>query len=390
MQRAQQAINISVQWAEDYGVEFSVKKTVVMICTRKTLTDLPPPLTLYGEQIPFSNTAKYLGVTLDSKLTWKPHLELKIKAAKRALMATRSYLSKTWGPSPKCARWSWTGVVRPALTYGCVVWAKACTTKTQINTLTKLQRLALMQVAHVRKGTPTAALEIMYGVPPLDLFITEMALKATTRIPCDEIWQPRVRLRQKVVIGHMRFLELSAPERFWALKYDECSPEYLWEQNYTIDLSPANMCPHGDYDAYTDGSLMNGRTGAGGFLYKNRSHFCSFRSNVGESTVFQAEMVAIKSAALILLNNNVQDRTIIFHIDNQATIKSLNKPTIDKKSTLSTKQVLNTLGSRNCVTLAWVKAHSGILGNEGADNMAKRGGLCDVLYQVPDVQMFKS
>jgi hypothetical protein len=47
---------------------------------------------------------------LDGKLSWKPHIENKIKKAKRTLMAIRPTIGKSWGPSPMCARWSWTGV----------------------------------------------------------------------------------------------------------------------------------------------------------------------------------------------------------------------------------------------------------------------------------------
>jgi hypothetical protein len=94
-------------------------------------------LQLYGKEIPFSKTAKYLEITIDDELSWKPHIENKIKKAKRTLMAIRSTIRKSWGPSPMCARWSWTGVIRPALTYGAVVWSR---TTTQAWAKTKFQR----------------------------------------------------------------------------------------------------------------------------------------------------------------------------------------------------------------------------------------------------------
>jgi hypothetical protein len=120
---AQKAINVAVERAREMGVEFSAEKTVVMLFTTKRPTSyqMPARLRLYGQSTPFSKTAKYLVVTMDDKSNWKPHIENKIKKAKRSLMAVRSVIGQTWGPSPACARWSWTSVVRPALTYGSIV-----------------------------------------------------------------------------------------------------------------------------------------------------------------------------------------------------------------------------------------------------------------------------
>jgi hypothetical protein len=79
-----------------------------MLLTKKTASSykMPTELRLYGKEIPFSKTAKYLGITLDDKLSLKPHIENKIKKAKRTLMVIRSTIEKSWGPSPLCARWS--------------------------------------------------------------------------------------------------------------------------------------------------------------------------------------------------------------------------------------------------------------------------------------------
>jgi hypothetical protein len=61
------------------GVEFSVEKTVVMLFTNTKANSyqMPNSLKLYGQEIPFSKTAKYLGVTLDDKLSWRPQSRTK-------------------------------------------------------------------------------------------------------------------------------------------------------------------------------------------------------------------------------------------------------------------------------------------------------------------------
>jgi hypothetical protein len=159
--------------AKEMGVEFGVEKTVDMLFTNKRASSyqMRNCLKLYGQEIPFSKADKYLGVTLDDKLSWRPHIKNKIKKAKRTLMAIRSIIGKSWGPSPMCARWSWTGVIRPALTYGAIVWSRTAYQAWAKKKLLRLQMMALSQIAHVRPSTPSAALEVLYGVPPLDLFI---------------------------------------------------------------------------------------------------------------------------------------------------------------------------------------------------------------------------
>jgi hypothetical protein len=51
----------------------SVEKTVVMLFTNKRSSSyqMPNSLKLYGQEIPLSETAKYLGVTLDMDMLLK-------------------------------------------------------------------------------------------------------------------------------------------------------------------------------------------------------------------------------------------------------------------------------------------------------------------------------
>jgi hypothetical protein len=154
-------------------------------------------------------------------------------------MAVRSVIERTWGPSPLCARWSWTSVVRPALTYGSIVWSRVASQKWLITKLKPLQRLALSQVAHVRPGTPSTALEIMYGVPPLELHIKNCAQNAAIRVQPDTSWQPPV--LPKARVGHEKYLEHSFPQGLWQADTDEIPKENTWGRDKQWPSPPKRL-----------------------------------------------------------------------------------------------------------------------------------------------------
>ena len=69
----QKAINIAANWALEQELQFSSKKTEIALFTHKRNSDLGS-LSMNGTKLELSKEARLLGVTLDSKLTWKPHI----------------------------------------------------------------------------------------------------------------------------------------------------------------------------------------------------------------------------------------------------------------------------------------------------------------------------
>ena len=122
-----------------------------------------------GQEIPFSETVKYLGVTLDNKLTWKTHVDGKTAACKKLMVMINSNLRGMHAPKPKLSKWAYTGVVRPKLLYACMTWGNSINTVQQLKKLNSLDRLATRSTTTITRNTPQASIEIMIDLMPIEL-----------------------------------------------------------------------------------------------------------------------------------------------------------------------------------------------------------------------------
>ena len=93
---AQKAINIAANLAWEQELQFSNKKTEIVLFTHRRNPDLGF-LTMNVLKLELSKEARLLDVTLDSKLTWKPHIIHITRKATTALMQCRQIVSKTRG-----------------------------------------------------------------------------------------------------------------------------------------------------------------------------------------------------------------------------------------------------------------------------------------------------
>ena len=101
----QKGLDKALRWGEENGLSFSPSKTVAVVFTHSTKGHSGfPHLKMGATMIEYSNSVKYLGVRLDSKLTFKAHLEEISKKALRLLMAAKSVMNKLRGLSPISSR----------------------------------------------------------------------------------------------------------------------------------------------------------------------------------------------------------------------------------------------------------------------------------------------
>ena len=167
-------------WGKSCNLRFNPQKTVVIHFTKKR--EAPPyRMIIEDTAVPYSSNTKYLGVTLDSKLTWKPHINRKIAEAKGKIFALTNLVRQNWGPKPKLMKWAYTAIIRPALTYACVCWQHATDTKTIQKQINQVDRLAMLTFTRVHKSTPTKGLALIYDLMPLNIFLQMNSIKAYAR-----------------------------------------------------------------------------------------------------------------------------------------------------------------------------------------------------------------
>jgi len=97
-------------------------KTVIVPFTNRYKLQRIKAITLSECRTEASNEVKYLEITLDSKLSFKTHVDNTIDKCTRALFTCINIAGKSWGTSTRIIRRLYLMVVRPILTYGAIVW----------------------------------------------------------------------------------------------------------------------------------------------------------------------------------------------------------------------------------------------------------------------------
>ena len=98
-------------------------------------------------------------------------------------------IGKDWVISPVTAKRLYTTTVRPILAYGALVWA-SCLERTKIiTTLQKVQRMACLMMTRAMRSTPTARMETVMGLVPVDCYMKKEALLVSIRLRTGGQWK---------------------------------------------------------------------------------------------------------------------------------------------------------------------------------------------------------
>ena len=370
------------KWCTTIGVKLSSLKTQAIMFTRKRLWTLDKPLSLKGINIHLVNEVKYLGITLDSKLLWRPHIDATCNKAIRNLHTIRSACSKKWGLKPSYTQWIYEQIIIPALSHGSVVWSHIIDSrKWATNMLNHVQRSAILLITGAISSTPTCYLEVLTQLPPLDLRIHSSSLKTFLRLNITS--SASNGLRDGKLKSHSILLSDQIKKILPPLSLIDIAPASLnlTQSFITIILERSLALVQipllhklDTLVGYTDGSVKNNLAGAGFILYLNSSTISEHFIKLGNTTtIFQAELLAILHLCIHLSNSNHEASELHICIDSKAVLHALSGTITRSHLIMDTLKALNFLSRTFSITLHWVPAHSGIQGNDLADTLANKG-----------------
>ena len=116
--KLQNDLNTLIKWEKEWAMEFHPTKCKVLRITNK-LNIITNDYHMHGYNLKLVDNAKYLGVTINKKLSWKPHVNNIVKKANQ----TRAFLQRnlrscTSDVKSQCYH----TYVRPIIEYASVVW----------------------------------------------------------------------------------------------------------------------------------------------------------------------------------------------------------------------------------------------------------------------------
>ena len=124
---------------------------------------------------------KFLGITVDSKLSFRQHVQNVTEQATKILMQCRKAVGPTWGLSPQTCRWMYTAVIRPQLPYAVAVWVGALEKEVNRLLLRKVQRVALLLATGAMRSTATITLNKLNNLPDIVDYLKGEAANSSIR-----------------------------------------------------------------------------------------------------------------------------------------------------------------------------------------------------------------
>ena len=394
----QQALDLVGQWAIDWKVTFNPAKCHPMVISRFR-KDPPLSLSLQGTPLTWVPHIRYLGVWVDSKLTWRRHISVIARQGLTRLRLIHRGVSTLWGLHPSIVRRLVRAAVLPAMFYAAPIWSSAVCHLARLRPLDRVLRLCGICILGLLRTVSGDAARALTGLLPAEFQIRQRLVEFYLRtlehgralVPGQEAVLSRsllspplsilcLELRQLTRTGLCPFEMLQRVERQVHWTEDPASLSwtppisFLDRETAVSSIRQArDSAPAGDLWIFTDGSVDGSHCGAAAILFQGAGQdgSCFSTRFDGFHSSTQTELVAIRLGCDEARRLGSFSRITIVS-DSQPALLGLRRFGRGPSLTVAAREAVRTLeGHTTEFRIWWTPSHAGLLENDLVDAAAK-------------------
>ena len=390
----QDTLNKISTWTSNHGFRFSPTKTHIVIF-QKSKRKIPylPPLHLQNFQIKYQDSATFLGLLFDQRMSWTPHIKL-LRSKCLSSINIMKYLSHPrTGCNRKILLQLYKSLIRSKLDYGSPIYNQAC--KSSLTLLDSIQASSLRLALGAFRSSPKLSLCAEAGEPPLHFrrhILTANFLASSAQFPQLPIYNtilspphphfsvippdklllttveqhlkktPRLTPLQTIIPSKPPWLFVPPEIRFDLTKIPSKNTSILRKHIRLIISEHSNFTP-----CYTDGSKAGQKAGYA-FSIQGKVHSRRLRNS---SSIFSAELNAILSC-LSCLTLLPPSSNFLLLTDSLSSLHAISDPESPNPLVQLIQITLSSLTSiKSTVVFVWVPGHIDLPEHDAVDLAAK-------------------
>ena len=162
----QKVIDHCVEWCAKWGFFISAPKSAMLVFKRGPLPSLDRCPRINGIPIPYHRKHKFLGITPDSHLTFRPHIEdIRTRCMKRQ-NALKCISGFSWGADRKTLSMLYVGLIRSTIEYNCFLFSTI--SPALCRRVEAVQSACLRLISGAFRTSPVLALQAETDLPALE------------------------------------------------------------------------------------------------------------------------------------------------------------------------------------------------------------------------------